>query len=73
MDRGKIVAIITGAIALILSITYLTIVQLLDSRGPMIPAPISSSPNLSQLVLINTTVGPTGSIGRGDIFWYLVK
>lgn len=41
MDRGKIVAIITGAISLILAIGYLLLVQLLDFRGEMIPAPMS--------------------------------
>ncbi len=41
MDRSKIVAIITGAIALILGIAYLVLVQILDFRGEMIPAPQS--------------------------------
>lgn len=41
LDRSKIVAILTGAIALILGIGYLTLVQLLDFRGEMIPAPPS--------------------------------
>ena len=41
MDRGKIVAIITGAISLILAIGYLLLVQLLDFRGEMLPAPMS--------------------------------
>ena len=40
MTRSKIVAIITGAIALLLSIGYLLLVQLLDFRGEMVPAPI---------------------------------
>ncbi|MEB3355518.1 MAG: hypothetical protein VKK04_02135 [Synechococcales bacterium] len=39
MDRSKIVAIITGAIALLLSFAYLAVVQLLDFRGEMVPAP----------------------------------
>lgn len=39
MDRSKIVAIVTGAISLILAIAYLMLVQFLDSRGPMVPAP----------------------------------
>lgn len=39
MDRSKLVAIITGAIALLLSIGYLILVQLLDFRGEMLPAP----------------------------------
>ncbi|MEM9449610.1 MAG: hypothetical protein AAGA75_13875 [Cyanobacteria bacterium P01_E01_bin.6] len=40
MDRSKIVAIITGAIALLLGVAYLALVQFLDFRGEMIPAPI---------------------------------
>ncbi|HEY9846550.1 MAG TPA: hypothetical protein V6D03_10170 [Candidatus Caenarcaniphilales bacterium] len=44
LDRSKIVAIITGAIALILGIAYLTVVQLLDFRGEMLPAPESQLP-----------------------------
>ena len=41
MDRGKIVAIITGAISIAIAIAYLILVQILDSRGAMIPAPIN--------------------------------
>lgn len=41
MDRGKILAIVTGAISILIAIAYLAIVQLLDFRGEMIPAPIS--------------------------------
>jgi hypothetical protein len=41
MDRSKIVAIVTGAISLLLAIAYLLLVQLLDFRGEMIPAPVS--------------------------------
>ncbi|MBD2090233.1 hypothetical protein H6F67_10250 [Microcoleus sp. FACHB-1515] len=43
MDRSKIVAIVTGAIALLLGIAYLIVVQFLDFRGEMLPAPISQS------------------------------
>jgi hypothetical protein len=39
MDRSKFVAIFTGAIAIGLSLAYLILVQLLDLRGEMIPAP----------------------------------
>lgn len=39
MDRSKLVAIVTGAIALLLSIAYLLVVQFLDLRGEMVPAP----------------------------------
>jgi hypothetical protein len=40
MDRSKIVAIITGAISIILAIAYLLFVQITDFRGEMLPAPI---------------------------------
>ncbi|MGK7884899.1 MAG: hypothetical protein AB4057_09770 [Crocosphaera sp.] len=39
MNQGKIVAVITGAISIFLAVAYLVIVQLLDFRGEMIPAP----------------------------------
>ena len=41
MDRGKLIAIITGVISILIALAYLVIVQLLDFRGEMIPAPIS--------------------------------
>jgi hypothetical protein len=41
MNRSKLVAIITGAISLLLAIGYLVLVQLLDFRGEMVPAPLS--------------------------------
>lgn len=41
MERKKIVAIITGVISVVLGVFYLILVELLDSRGAMIPAPIT--------------------------------
>ncbi len=41
MERSKIVAILTGAISILLAVAYLIIVQFLDFRGEMKPAPIS--------------------------------
>ena len=41
MDRGKLIAIITGVISIAIAIGYLIVVQLLDFRGEMIPAPVS--------------------------------
>ncbi len=51
IDRSKIVAIVTGAIALLLSFAYLILVQLLDFRGEMQPAPLSQlmSPAIASL------------------------
>lgn len=42
MDRSKFVAIITGAISILLAIAYLLLVQLLDFRGEMLPAPVDT-------------------------------
>lgn len=46
MNRSKIVAIITGAISILLAIAYLIVVQILDYRD-MQPAPISHIHQLS--------------------------
>lgn len=40
MERSKLVAVLTGAISLLLGIAYLVLVQILDWRGEMLPAPI---------------------------------
>jgi hypothetical protein len=42
MDKGKIVAIFTGAISIIIALAYLVMVQILDFRGEMLPAPLST-------------------------------
>ncbi|TVQ12471.1 MAG: glucose-inhibited division protein A [Leptolyngbya sp. DLM2.Bin27] len=42
MDRSKLIAIVTGAISLLLAVGYLVLVQLLDFRGDMVPAPLST-------------------------------
>jgi ABC-type Fe3+ transport system permease subunit len=44
MTRSKFVAILTGVISLILGVGYLALVQLLDFRGEMLPAPIEVIP-----------------------------
>jgi hypothetical protein len=57
MNRSKIVPIITGAISLILAIAYLVLVQLLDFRGEMLPAPVSqgeTSVTETHQVILNT-------------------
>ena len=57
MDRGKIVAIVTGAISIIIAIAYLVLVQLLDFRGEMIPAPVDLSTISQQFNLIDDYIG----------------
>jgi hypothetical protein len=51
MNQGKIVAIITGAISIFLAVAYLILVQLLDGRGAMIPAPTSLPILLPKLII----------------------
>ncbi|MGB0560332.1 MAG: hypothetical protein ACPGVO_00820 [Spirulinaceae cyanobacterium] len=43
MTRGKILAIITGVISVTLALLYLALVQILDWRGEMLPAPTDLS------------------------------
>ena len=50
MDRKKIVAIVTGVISVLLGVVYLILVQILDSRGAMVPAPIT---DLSLILPLN--------------------
>lgn len=40
MDRSKLVAIVTGVLALAVSVGYLLLVQVLDFRQDFQPAPI---------------------------------
>ena len=47
MNQGKIVAIITGVISIFLAVAYLILVQLLDFRGEMVPAPTFNGEPLS--------------------------
>jgi hypothetical protein len=49
MQKGKIVAIVTGAISILLALAYLVLVQVLDFRGEMVPAPTSQLPVIHQL------------------------
>ena len=42
LDRSKLVAVITGVISLLLAVGYLVLVQILDFRGDMVPAPVST-------------------------------
>ncbi len=37
--RGKLVAIVTGIFSIIIGILYLTLITILDARGPMLPPP----------------------------------
>ncbi len=55
MDRSKVVAIITGAISILLAIAYLVVVQLLDFRGEMLPAPMDLGTSIPSTFLTLAT------------------
>jgi hypothetical protein len=57
--RPKWVAILTGAISLLLGIGYLVLVQLLDFRGNLQPAPIIEPLgfNLPRIMFSELTIG----------------
>ena len=71
MNRSKIVAIITGAISVLLAVAYLLLVTLLDFRGEMLPAPQSQlQPNgvhRSLLVAQDSGSVAQGSSLNGDV------
>ncbi len=52
MERSKIVAIITGAISILLAVTYLIVVQILDYRD-MKPAPLSQLHQLEVVITLD--------------------
>jgi hypothetical protein len=56
MDFSKLVAIITGAISIIIAIAYLILVQFLDFRGEMKPAPISQIQQPSVVIVAYTNL-----------------
>jgi hypothetical protein len=37
--RGRWVAIVTGAISVLIAVAYLVLITVLDSRGPLLPPP----------------------------------
>ncbi|MBM5795638.1 MAG: hypothetical protein FJ049_05875 [Cyanobacteria bacterium M_surface_7_m2_037] len=37
--RGRWVAIVTGAISILIAVAYLVLITVLDSRGPLLPPP----------------------------------
>jgi hypothetical protein len=51
MDRSKIIAVVTGIISIALAIAYLLIVQIIDFRGEMLPAPIVETIGLGLLTI----------------------
>lgn len=57
MERSKIVAIVTGTISLLLAIAYLILVQLLDFRGEMIPAPVGQLAPTVEMASENSLYG----------------
>lgn len=68
MNRSKVVAVITGAIAILISLIYLVIVQLLDFRGDMVPAPMDLSVKLPFDQSVSVVQGKTGFVSENKVF-----
>jgi hypothetical protein len=45
--RGRWVAIITGAVSILIGVLYLGVILVLDSRGPLLPPPPEALGDLS--------------------------
>jgi hypothetical protein len=45
--RGRWVALITGAVSILIGVLYLGMILLLDSRGPLLPPPPEALADLS--------------------------
>jgi len=45
--RGRWVAIVTGAISVLVAVLYLILIAVLDSRGPLLPPPPEAFGQLS--------------------------
>jgi hypothetical protein len=45
--RGRWVAIVTGAISVLVAVLYLILIAVLDSRGPLLPPPPEALGQLS--------------------------
>ncbi|KMM17728.1 hypothetical protein [Synechococcus sp. GFB01] len=45
--RGRWVALITGALSILIGVLYLGVILLLDSRGPLLPPPPEALADLS--------------------------
>ena len=71
MNRSKLIAVITGAISIILALAYLVIVQLLDFRGEMLPPPQSQllQPPVAVTYILpnscNMLLTPSGRLPQG--------
>ena len=56
-QRGRWVAIITGAISIAIAVAYLALITVLDARGPLLPPP----PEALGLAVPQLNPGPAGA------------
>jgi hypothetical protein len=60
--RGRWVAIVTGAISILIAVLYLLFVTILDLRGPLLPPPPEA---LGTTAPTSIDAGPAGAAGDG--------
>ena len=58
--RGRWVAIVTGAISVLMAVLYLILIALLDSRGPLLPPPPEALGQLSAPALAGAGAAAPG-------------
>jgi hypothetical protein len=58
--RARWVAIVTGAVSILIAVLYLLFVMLLDLRGPLLPPPPEA---LGAVLQAGMDVGPAGGAG----------
>jgi hypothetical protein len=61
-DRSKAVAVLTGVVSLLLGIAYLILVQVLDSRGEMVPAPTGLAAGSSSMIYLQPQLQETSTL-----------
>ena len=63
VGRGRWVAIVTGAISILIGVLYLAVIVVLDSRGPLQPPPPEAlvDSSLADSALSRPVAGAAGS------------
>jgi len=59
--RGRWVALVTGAISILIAVAYLVLITVLDSRGPLLPPP-------PEAMGLGANAGPPAAVAAAPAF-----
>ena len=59
LTRGRWVAIVTGAISILIAAAYLVVITVLDARGPLLPPP-------PEALGLSISASPPGAVAAAD-------